>query len=66
VQPPPRTTPEKPQPSGIDLLKKVLDQEEDKSYLKNTNWHPGKNLFDTVNDEINKKNEEAFRKKLGK
>jgi hypothetical protein len=61
----PTTTPTQPQPSGIDLLKKVLDQEEDKAYLKKSKWRPGKNLFDTVNDEINKKNEEAFMKKLG-
>jgi hypothetical protein len=52
--------------SKMDLLKKVLKQEEDKAYLKVSKWHLGMNLFNTVNDKINKKNEEAFRKKLGK
>jgi hypothetical protein len=37
----PTTTQQGAQPSGIDMLKKVLNQEEDKSYLKTTQWHPG-------------------------
>jgi hypothetical protein len=66
-QPPQRTTQGQPPPtrSGTDLLERALKQESDKSYLKESMLCPGTNLYDTVNEEINKKTTETSMEKLG-